>query len=57
MLFVEKLVCIYGDSYYLFDEVIFSFNLGEWILISGYLGCGKSILVFLLLGLKESGKG
>lgn len=57
MLSVEKLACTHGDSHYLFDEVTFSLNPGERILISGYSGCGKSTLALLLSGLKESGKG
>ncbi|MCC9926522.1 ABC transporter ATP-binding protein, partial [Streptococcus agalactiae] len=57
MLSVEKLAYTHGDSHYLFDEVTFSLNPGERILISGYSGCGKSTLALLLSGLKESGKG
>lgn len=38
MLSVEKLACTHGDSHYLFDEVTFSLNPGERILISGYSG-------------------
>lgn len=53
MLSVEKLACTHGDSHYLFDEVTFSLNPGERILISGYSGCGKSTLALLLSGLKR----
>lgn len=54
---LKKLAYTHGDSRYLFDEVTFSLNPGERILISGYSGCGKSTLAILLSGLKESGKG